>query len=592
MKKSRVFQLFVLVSIFLFALFFVVGDLSQAQSRGKEKPETPPGKDKNKIGDSIGEESLVKGSLACGDIDGDDMDEIIVSANVDWTDTNQSYILAYDYSPDSISGLERIFLEVFWGPKEFVRGKGRPDIFTVSIPDPEANGFESPFILHVQNGNVSALASGNTIRAELDPVSIATVTLNGEELFGPSDFSQQVSALQKGISIKGPSELTIALASKPGSGLVIWIEGQCVIPDGTVKWRYSFGPRHSSFNSSPAIGADGTVYFGSHDGNLHAVNPDGTGKWVAQIGSGRINGAPAIGEDGMIFVGLGRDFVGLDPHGTVRWKFSHGGFPSWFSSAAIGDDGTLYVGAYDWYFYALDPVSGAVDWRRYIAGYQISSPAIDEDGNVFVGGGSAGGNDAQHVHAFTGEGGNWWPWGFFTGNDVISSPALGADGTLYIGSYARKIFAISTAYPTAKWEFRTEDIVWASPVIGLDGTVYVGDLAGHFYAINPTDGSERWRFTTSGQIFSTAAVGADGTVYFGCGDRNVYALNPDDGSVKWSYQTGNHLNSSPAIGTDGTLYITSMDGGLYAFHTSSGGLADTPWPKFRHDSRNTGNVHK
>ena len=41
MKKSRVFQLFVLVSIFLFALFFMTNDLGQAQSRGKGKPDKP-----------------------------------------------------------------------------------------------------------------------------------------------------------------------------------------------------------------------------------------------------------------------------------------------------------------------------------------------------------------------------------------------------------------------------------------------------------------------------------------------------------------------------------------------------------------------
>jgi hypothetical protein len=33
---------------------------------------------------------------------------------------------------------------------------------------------------------------------------------------------------------------------------------------------------------SPAIGADGTIYVTAHDGNLYAVNADGTQKWVFQ----------------------------------------------------------------------------------------------------------------------------------------------------------------------------------------------------------------------------------------------------------------------------------------------------------------------
>ena len=32
-------------------------------------------------------------------------------------------------------------------------------------------------------------------------------------------------------------------------------------------------------SSSPAVGADGTIYVGSSDDNLYAVNPDGTQKW-------------------------------------------------------------------------------------------------------------------------------------------------------------------------------------------------------------------------------------------------------------------------------------------------------------------------
>lgn len=46
----------------------------------------------------------------------------------------------------------------------------------------------------------------------------------------------------------------------------------------------------------------------------------------------------------------------------------------------------------------------------------------------------------------------------------------------------------------------------------------------------------------------------------------------------------------PAIGSDGTIYVGSEDNNLYAIEGSSGGLADSPWPMFRHDLRHTGNV--
>ncbi len=53
------------------------------------------------VADSMGKTSLVMRSLACGDIDGDDKDEILIAANVPGSGVNQSYILAYDYSSDS-----------------------------------------------------------------------------------------------------------------------------------------------------------------------------------------------------------------------------------------------------------------------------------------------------------------------------------------------------------------------------------------------------------------------------------------------------------------------------------------------------------
>ena len=69
-------------------------------------------------------------------------------------------------------------------------------------------------------------------------------------------------------------------------------------------------------------------------------------------------------------------------------------------------------------------------------------------------------------------------------------------------------------------------------------------------------------------------------------DSCLYAINPD-GSLKWRYQTGYRVNSSPAVATDGTVYVGSLNGCLYAIHGDSP-LANSAWPKFRHDNQNTG----
>ncbi|MEK6739367.1 MAG: PQQ-binding-like beta-propeller repeat protein, partial [Planctomycetota bacterium] len=66
-----------------------------------------------------------------------------------------------------------------------------------------------------------------------------------------------------------------------------------------LKWSYKIETR---VTSSPSVGRDGVIYFGSIDGRLYAVNPDGSTKWAFQVGN-EITASPAIGEDGTIYIG-------------------------------------------------------------------------------------------------------------------------------------------------------------------------------------------------------------------------------------------------------------------------------------------------
>ena len=55
-------------------------------------------------------------------------------------------------------------------------------------------------------------------------------------------------------------------------------------------------------SSSPAIGADGTIYVGSRDKKLYAFNPDGNVKWIFETGDA-IESSPSIDVDGTIYIG-------------------------------------------------------------------------------------------------------------------------------------------------------------------------------------------------------------------------------------------------------------------------------------------------
>ena len=69
---------------------------------------------------------------------------------------------------------------------------------------------------------------------------------------------------------------------------------------GTVLWEFETG---GVVSSSPAIGSDGTVYVGSWDKKLYAINgKSGVKLWEFETGD-FVDSSPAIGSDGTVYVG-------------------------------------------------------------------------------------------------------------------------------------------------------------------------------------------------------------------------------------------------------------------------------------------------
>jgi hypothetical protein len=65
----------------------------------------------------------------------------------------------------------------------------------------------------------------------------------------------------------------------------------------------------------------------------------------------------------------------LAPNGTLRWAYQT--LAMIWSSAAIGPDGTVYVGSSDYNLYSLAGDTGALLWKRHTPGGGVhSSPAL------------------------------------------------------------------------------------------------------------------------------------------------------------------------------------------------------------------------
>jgi glucose dehydrogenase len=169
-----------------------------------------------------------------------------------------------------------------------------------------------------------------------------------------------------------------------------------------IKWEFQ---TKAQVLSSPVVAA-GTVYFGSNDHRLFAVDlATGAKKWEFKT-EGRVASTPAIANGLVFFLSYDSNFYALDAaSGTLKWKFAtagerryaaphiHGLEPAaqimpdpfdFFLSSPVVSAGLVYFGSGDSNVYALDAATGRLKWKFKTGDVVHSSPAI-ADGTVFIG---------------------------------------------------------------------------------------------------------------------------------------------------------------------------------------------------------------
>ncbi len=285
---------------------------------------------------------------------------------------------------------------------------------------------------------------------------------------------------------------------------------------GDELWAFTFNaPQNppaveiSGFVSTPAVAPDGTIYIGSLDENLYAINPDGSLKWTFDAG-GQVFASPTLAANGTIFIGSrSGQFSAVNPNGSLLWwAFVSGEI---FSSATLDGNSTVYFGATDNRLYAYNTGNGGLAWTFQAQGEIVSSPALG-NGNVYFG------SIDNRVYAVnTANGSAAWAAPFQTNGEIISSPAVGPDGTVYIGSFDNRFYAINGLTGTAKWQspFVTGEIIAASPAIDGFGNIYITSLDGSMYVMS--DGNTQpillWSFPTGNPIWASPAIGPNNSVF-------------------------------------------------------------------------------
>jgi outer membrane protein assembly factor BamB len=266
---------------------------------------------------------------------------------------------------------------------------------------------------------------------------------------------------------------------------------------GTLVWQFDTHgggiPRSMAetydYMSSAATVVDGTIYIGSADKRLYAIDDDS---------------------------------------GRERWHFATEGIVR--STPAVAD-GRIFFGSWDHHVYAVDVNTGALKWKYDTLREIVSSPLV-VNGTVYVGSRCA---DLFAIDAATGN----VKWRYFYWSSWVESSARSRDGILYVGSSdLQRLFAIDATTGKEVWSFDTDGSAWSTPAV-TDTRVYIGAAGvidyfiphhGAFFAVDRSTGHAVWHYPmkaiTGSDTYGVASSPAvdKGLVFFGGLDGTFYAF--------------------------------------------------------------------
>ncbi|NBB85872.1 MAG: PQQ-binding-like beta-propeller repeat protein [Bacteroidetes bacterium] len=209
---------------------------------------------------------------------------------------------------------------------------------------------------------------------------------------------------------------------------------------GNAMWSVSLNDYPTA---SVTIADDGTVYVGTTDGTVHAIDPVAQEASVFAAFSGAVQG------------------IAIDPGGTMY--VTHGNQLS-----------------------AIELATGNEQWSVTTDLFSLTPPAVGPNGRIFVG---AAGEVEGQVYAFSSFGTE--VWSINTTGLVDAVPAVGADGAVHVsvsdGGNSR-LLVLDPATGTQQWFVPTEARLSYPPALAADRTVYLASAEGLFSVLGPRIG--------------------------------------------------------------------------------------------------------
>ena len=292
--------------------------------------------------------------------------------------------------------------------------------------------------------------------------------------------------------------------------------------------------------------------------------------------------APITSEQkGTVYLGAGDNaFYAINAQtGNLVWKYQSEGNFSYSAPTLV--NGLLFAGNADHNMYAFDPKTGKVIWKYATQSSIVSSPKV-ADGIVYFG------SDDHYIYAVDATTGNL-KWKYLTNGNVDSSPAI-SNGILYIGSTDGNIYALNAFSGTLKWKYNTGSPIVLASVLISNENIFVGNREGYLNAINAFSGQLKWKFSTNGISLEQARpIINNGVIYLaswykfenGIEDHiqsnnsslnlpgSLYALKEEDGTIIWKSLDKQGFTSGPVY-DNGKLFINSDDLNIHAIDAVTG----------------------
>jgi outer membrane protein assembly factor BamB len=311
--------------------------------------------------------------------------------------------------------------------------------------------------------------------------------------------------------------------------------------DGKTVWKFKTG---GAVFSKPTIDGD-HLYALSDDGYLYKLQrKSGKVVWRSNTNGGGVQrdlpnlqsatydyfSSAAVVANGTVYVGSAdKRLYAIDAKtGQEKWHFETAGLVR--STPAIAN-GIVFFGSFDHNVYAVDANTGSLKWKFDTLREVVSSPLVDA-GVVYIG------SRSSDLFALNAESGNV-VWKCFYWSSWVESSAVKREGVLYIGSSDyQQLFAIDPASGRKIWKFNTDGSAWSTPAVTTN-RVFIGSVGvpgyfiehhGGFFAVDRAKGALVWRYPMQpvegnpNYGVASSPVVSGGAVFFGGLDGVFYAF--------------------------------------------------------------------